>query len=353
MKKINGGVMKMVKQLLFCLILYAVPLSCDDKVQDWTWIYRKNFVENNGNKGKKSLWFAKDNVSPFTQLIFSWNAFRPEQGHFSFYVQVRDAATKKWGSWHRMVDWGKGIQQSYVSKSDGLSSYVHVRLETESKKIADAFRIKIEPQNTASLSLVHNVSVAVSDFNNFKTESHKNKDMSLRSVHLSQIPTIAQFALDHEDKGRICSPVSCSMVVHYMTGKYKDPLDFAAGAFDVGLGVYGSWGCNMAHAFEYSDGKINFYVRRMNSFSDIHKQLLKGLPVIVSVRGDLPGALKPFPHGHLMVIVGWDNESREVLCHDPAADNHDEVFKRYPVEHFLSSWERSHRLAYVVEPIIL
>jgi hypothetical protein len=327
-----------------------MPLCGDNSTQNWTWVYRKSFVENiENNKNKKSLWFARDNISPFTQLIFSWNAFRPEQGHFSFYVQVRDAATKKWGTWHRMVDWGKGIQQSYMSKSDGFSSYVHVRLETDDKKNADGFRIKIEPKNAASLSLVSHVFVAVSDFNTFKTESHKNKDMSLRSVHVSNIPAIAQFALDHEDNGRICSPVSCSMVVHYMTGKYKDPLDFAAGVFDAGLNVYGSWGCNMAHAFEHSDGKINFFVRRMNSFSDIHQQLVEGLPVIVSVRGDLPGALKSFPNGHLMVVVGWDNELRDVLCHDPAADNHGDVFKRYPFEHFVRAWECSHRLAYVVE----
>jgi hypothetical protein len=50
-----------------------------------------------------------------------------------------------------------------------------------------------------------------------------------------------------------------------------------------------------------------------------------------------------------MVIVGWDNDTREVLCHDPAAGNIEGVFKRYPLEHFLRAWERSHRLAYVAE----
>lgn len=344
----------MVK-IIMVMFLWLMPLfgSVDEGNRDWTWIYRKNFAENlrAANTNKKSLMFAHDNVSPFTQLIFSWNAFRPEEGHFSFYVQVRDAATKKWGAWHRMVDWGKDVQQSYLSKSDGFSSYVHVRLETENKKGADAFRIKVEPQKSASLSLVHGICVALSDFNSFKAESHKNIDSGLPSVHLSNIPSIAQFALEHEDKGRICSPVSCSMVVHYMTGKYKDPLDFAAGAFDIGLGVYGSWGCNTAHAFEHSDGKIHFFVRRMNGFADIHQQLVQSLPVVVSVRGNLPGALKPFPQGHLIVVVGWDSDTHEVLCHDPACDNHGDVFKRYPLEPFLRAWECSHRLSYVAEPV--
>ena len=168
-------------------------------------------------------------------------------------------------------------------------------------------------------------------------------------MYVSDIPHIAQFTCEHEDKGRICSPVSCCMVVQYITGKWHDPLAFAMGAYDNGLQVYGSWPCNMAHAFEQAEGKAYFFVRRMNSFADVHNQLKQGLPVVVSVRGDLPGALKPFPHGHLMVIVGWDNETREVLCHDPAAETEDAVFKRYAIEYFLPAWERSHRLSYIVE----
>lgn len=355
--KINTVQDKGVIMFILLLLLSVLPLYGGNGAQDndWTWFHRKSFSPNArvANGRKKSLIFEQSNVQPFTQLVFSWNAFRPEEGHFSFFAQVRDAATKQWGAWHRMVDWGKDVQQSYLSKSDGFSSYVHVRLETDNKKGADAFRIKVEPHQSASLSLVHGMFAAVSDFNVFKPESPQDVDASLQSVHLTTIPSIAQFALDHEDKGRICSPVSCSMVVHYLTGAYKDPLEFAAGAFDAGLGVYGSWGCNMAHAFEHVDGKTHFFVRRMNSFADIHQQLVQGAPVVVSVRGTLPGALKPFPHGHLMVVVGWDNDTREVLCHDPASENHESVFKRYPLEHFLRAWECSHRLTYVAEPVNL
>jgi hypothetical protein len=345
----------MIKLLMFLMLWGVMPLrgSGGDGSGEWTWLYRKNFIEHNRkpDEKKKNLLFTQEKVPHFTQLIFSWNAFRPIQGHFSFFVQVRNAATKKWGVWHHMVDWGRDIQQSFLSKSDGFSSHIHVRLETDDKKPADAFRIKIESHNAASLALVHGVSVAISNFNSFKTEAHHAIDSALASVHLSDMPAIAQFALEHEDKGRICSPVSCSMVAHYVTGHYKDPLDFAVSAFDTGLGVYGSWPCNMAHAFEHCEGKVNFFVRRMNSFKDVHQQLMQGMPVIVSVRGSLPGALKPFPHGHLMVIVGWDSATREVLCHDPASESHEMVFKRYPLEDFLRAWECSHRLAYIAEPV--
>jgi len=345
----------MIMILMLLMLWSSVPLygSDNDASHNWTWVYRKNFVtqERNTHGKKRNLIFTQENVSPFTQLVFSWNALRPAQGYFSFYVQVRDVATKKWGIWHHIADWGKETQQSFLSKSDGFSSHIHVRLETNDKKVADAFRIKIEPQKSASLALVHGIAVAFSDFNLFKTESLDDIHKELPSVCLTDMPFISQFALEHEDKSRMCSPVSCSMVAHYITGQYADPLEFAAGAFDTGLGVYGSWPCNIAHAFDCCGGKANFYVRRMNSFNDLHCQLVQGMPVVVSVRGTLPGALKPFPHGHLMAIVGWDNDTREVLCHDPACESHDAVFKRYPLENFLRAWECSHRLAYIVENV--
>jgi hypothetical protein len=266
-----------------------------------------------------------------------------------FLVQVRNAETKRWGVWHHMADWGADVQQSYMSKSDGSSSFVHVRLEMDEKKRADAFRIKIIPHEHTSLSLVHGYAVVVSDFTQFKAENVVSDQ--LQSVHIDGVPAIAQFALQHEDNGRMCSPVSCAMLIHFLTGIYQDPINFARKSFDGGLGVYGSWPYNVAHAFACGDGSIHFLVRRMNSFAELHQQLMEGMPIVVSVRGTLPGALKAFPHGHLMLVIGWDNEAREVLCHDPAAESTEMVFKRYPLIDFLRAWERSHRLAIVSKMI--
>ena len=316
---------------------------------EWTCVHhmRCNEIVRTMNQAKKTLFFKKDRTSHFTQLIFSWNAIRPKEGYFSFYVQVRDAQSRRWGVWHHMADWGAHVQKSYLSKSDGSSSFVHVRLEMDNKSLADAFRIKIVPRQDASLSLIHSCAVALSDFNSFKTEQIVSGE--LPSIHIKGVPTIAQFALEHEEHSRMCSPVSCTMLIHYLMGEYKDPLIFAAQAFDKGLGVYGSWPYNIAHAFECCAGRIHFFVSRMNSFIDLHEQLMKGIPVVVSVRGNLPGALKPFPHGHLLLVVGWDNEKREVLCHDPAAESDEKVFKHYPIADFLRAWECSHRLSYVAE----
>ena len=337
----------MLKKVI--IVIFLSYIFCSNVFADWTSVHhmRCNEMVRVINSRKKILFFERDKTDHFTQLVFSWNALRPQEGYFSFYVQVRDAQNRRWGAWHHMADWGADVQKTYLSKSDGVSCFVHVRLEMDNKRCADGFRIKIVPHKNASLSLVHSCAAALSDFNMFKPESVMAGD--LHSVHIEGIPLIAQFALEHEDNGRICSPVSCTMLTHYVTGNYKDPLDFALKSFDAGLEAYGSWPCNTAHAFEECNGTMHFFVRRMNSFVELHEQLYKGMPVVVSVRGSLPGALKSFPHGHLVVVVGWDNEKREVLCHDPAAESDERVFKRYPLADFLRAWECSHRLCYVAE----
>lgn len=338
-------IMQKVMVLLFvCGIIY----NSESHEQEWSWIFHKYFNEKNRieNRDKKIIIISKNNMTPFTQLIVSWNAIRPKEGYFSFYAQVQNSHTKQWGEWHHMFDWGRNIQQSYSSATDGSSSYAHVRLELDKHHSAHGFRIKIIPHESACLSLLYSCSIAYSHFDLFKSEIDSNMD--LPSFCLSSMPKIAQFALAHEDKSRICSPVSCTMVVEYLTENLHNPIEFAQQSYDSGLKSYGSWPFNIAHAFECCP-RYSFFVRRLNSFKGIYNQLSKNLPVVVSIRGVLKGALKPFPHGHLLVVIGWDNETKEVICNDPAAETNDEVIKRYSLKDFLKAWELSYRLAYMID----
>ena len=84
------------------------------KVTDWTWSLKKEFsaTEILENTHRKQLLFCKLNLPRFSQLIFYWNAFRPEKGYFSFSAQVLDEKNK-WHDWHPMADWGKDVQRSF------------------------------------------------------------------------------------------------------------------------------------------------------------------------------------------------------------------------------------------------
>lgn len=351
-------IMNGVKRLRAIQVSVAILLACvslrinpNTSGAPWSWTYRKILQPHELKTSKNNEFvFSKLNVPAFSQLIFSWNAIRPSTGYFSFAVQVRDAQTKRWGKWHHMIDWGNTAQKSYLSATDGHSKYVHVRLETEGEKKADAFRIKIIGQEGVDIALVKLIAVATADYGQFKPESVETL-ASLPSVFVRGVPKVSQFKVDHPESRRLCSPTSCSMVAGYLRGEHIDPVEFADNVFDHGLEIFGSWPFNMAFAFEQCLGNNWFFTTRLNGFSDIHRQLLQGIPVAVSIRGSLDGAPKVYEDGHLLVVVGWDAQKKSVICHDPAFDSHYQVLKHYPIKSFIRAWECSRRLAYWADPV--
>lgn len=317
--------------------------------KQWTWFHRKSFTESEQalNKQKHSVAFAKIDLPEFRQFIFSFNAFRPEEKkqHFTFYAQVRNTKTKKWSKWHRMITWGPQQQKSFKTQSDGISSYHHVRLEL-AHDTADGFAIKIASDNGADLSLIKSFAVNVSNLQEFNTESESVMAFA-RSVYIKGVPCISQFELNHPRNDGLCSPTSCTMLTSYLLSKQIDPIDFAEKSYDQGLDKYGSWPFNMAHAFEQSQGKVFFAVTRLHSFKNLYEHLCKGIPVVVSVRGHINGAPRIYHNGHLLVVIGYDSNSKEVICHDPAVPESKLTKKRYDLKNFMQAWERSHRLAYL------
>lgn len=340
-------------QMLFALLFFHAGIAgLPEKIPVWTWLHRKHFTQDERarNTEKKEILFSKIDVPHFTQLIFSWNAFRPAKGHFTFYAQVRDCQKKKWSKWHKMMDWGNKVQTSYKSV-DNFSQYHHVRLEILHSICSDAFRIKIVAQENADMSLLNSFTVNVSDFTKFVSESAFCKEFTLPSIVVNGAPQISQFKLLHPRNDGLCSPTSCVMLTSFLIAKTLNPIDFAERSLDKGLDKYGSWPFNLAHAFECANGRVSFAVMRCNSFKNLHDQLVKGIPVVVSVRGAIEGAPRVYRNGHLLMVIGFDALTQEVICHDPAVSHDEEVKKRYELSSFLHAWEASHRLTYLAEKL--
>lgn len=344
-----------MKQYRMILIIgMAAPIFAQEKAQSinhWTWLHRKVFTdaEQEAHKHEHSFACAKVDLPIFTQLVFSWNAFRPTRGYYTFYAQVRNAQTKKWSKWHRMMNWGTHVQKSFKTEPDKHSTYHHVRLESAPDIFADAFAIKIEAHDGADLSLLKSFAVNLSNLKEFQAENAHV--VSCPSIYIKGVPKFSQFELDHPRNDGLCSPTSCAMLTSFLNKIHIDPVDFAEKSHDSGLDKYGSWPFNMAHAFERSGGKILFAVSRLNSFRNLYAHLSKGIPVVVSVRGPIHGAPKPYANGHLLVVVGYDAKTKEVICNDPAMAQSKLVQKRYELKSFLQAWERSHRLAYLADPL--
>lgn len=335
---------------LIGIILYStVPL------RGWSWLHEIKPHEYSLYASIKDAWqIAKTEVQPFSQLLFSWNALR-SKGHFSFWVQVRDHITKKWYDWHQAAWWGtdnkgKNIQRSLQSKSKYGTQYLYVRLELPKNRLADAFRIKIRAHNGAHIGDVKRLTVNTINLKKFYSEAHNSSLSSLPSVYISAVPLHSQMVLKHPRNNVLCSPTSTTMLLGYLLKRKLDPRDIAQGVYDHGLGIYGSWPFNVAHAFEICKGRVSFHVERLNSFKELHKHLTHGMPVVVSVRGPLKGAPLPYAQGHLLLVVGYNKRFKKVLCQDPAFNSNDKTAVAYDLKNFLTAWERSHRLAYIATP---
>lgn len=353
MKRSNEAWGSMKKIMIAIFVCHLMETCAVGGAPVWTTVYTKEISAQDTRvyRQKDVMMFARSSVLPFTQLIFSWNAVRPKKGYFSFLVTARDARTKKWSEWYTMMDWGAGIQRSYDSESAGQATeYHHVRLEIPSGKKADAFQIKIVPHEGASLAGMRAVFVNAIDHHQFVSEIDDPAIARLPSVRIANIPRYSQMKIDHEDASRMCSPTSSSMLVSMLCGISMDPLLFARDAYDDGLKTYGNWQFNTAHAFEVCRGLFTFHVERLASFATVHEFLKSGTPVVVSVRGSLPGAPKVYESGHLLIVVGYDRAHEKVLCHDPAFVKTTDVAVAYKLADFLRAWERSRRLAYIARP---
>jgi len=330
--------------------LLLIQFSLCSGASDWTWTYRKRFSgsELDNLVGKAHLTFTKTNLPQFKQLVFSWNAYRPKQGYFTFYVQSQDANSKKWSPWYRMVEWGSAVQRSHhvkFSRSD--PEYHHVRLEQPIGRYASGFRLKVEAHGQAKLASLRHLAVTTADFGKLKLESSASYD-NLASFKIGGVPKISQMELMHDDCKKMCSPTASSMQASFMVKKNVNPLKFASKSFDYGLQAYGSWPFNTAYAFELFP-KRSFRVARLHDFLELYNYLKKNTPVVVSVRGYLQGAPQEYKQGHLLLVVGWDQDQHGVICHDPAIFGKEYVEHTYGLADFLQAWERSHRLAYVVD----
>lgn len=336
----------------FCALILGIVVIIPFYSSSWTWTIRKRFSEFEQKRIEQQTSFvvAKLDTNPFRQAVLCWNASKPEAGYFSFYVQVRDTSTGKWYEMHHMIDWGADRQRSYFSRGAETQGH-HVRVEVPYHTSADGFRIKVVAHEGANLALFHSLVVTISDMTQFNADAI-NDAQNLDSVYVEGVPCYSQMALNHPRAEVMCSPTSCSMVIGYMKQRYIDSVQFALGVYDAGLDSFGSWPFNIAHAYDYCQGEIGFFVTRLKSFKVLHAYLARNIPVVVSVRGPLVGAAKEYKSGHLLVVVGWDQKNRRVLCHDPAFPTNDDVAVTYDIDDFCRAWARSHCLAYLVEPLL-
>lgn len=272
-------------------------------------------------------WEAK-NTLPFNELILSWNGIRPKSGKWTFWVSLHE------GEWLRYAEWSAEGQRSFRSVGKFATSDQDI---VSSTKLCQAFAIRVEGPD---LSHLKSMTVCVSHLQ--KHEIVTPNDLS--PVKLKGIGGQSQLLLLHPRCKDLCSPISTTTALNYLLGEKKiDPIRFAAASHDAGFDIYGNWVLNIAEAFNVS--QISCHVERLADFSALHYHLEKERPVVVSVKGMIPGAPKPYPAGHLLCVVGY--EGQKVHCLDPAFPDNESTEVSYKLDDFLKAWGVRKNLAYV------
>lgn len=320
--------------------LLALMLSLSMLYADFSHLHKEEIKD-----AVKVYQWKKEEVSPFNELLLSWDALRPKTGSYLF--QVRIQVDGVWSPWLNYGEWSSSTQFSFSeSFPETFAKVFQDTAETSDGKLATGFEVRAEAKEGASLQSLTNLYVCTSDLSRFT----QNMPTALTNVQVPGIAGQSQMILNHPRGKDMCSPTSTSTVINFLLGPGTiDPLLFASRIKDERFDIYGNWAFNVAEANHLLHGKYSCHIERLNSFEALLSYLQKEIPVVVSVKGSLPGAVKPYNGGHLMVITGFDAKNQKVLCIDSAYSSNEETIVAYPLEDFLKVWGTRKNLAYVFE----
>lgn len=278
--------------------------------------------------------WREENTAPFDELILTWNGSRPVDGKYLIYVSLK---TDEWSPYLLYGLWGEKEQSSFLSEMEGCPIRSHqdiVGVKNGGK--ATGFQIKIAPEHGAAMQPLRSLHV----FTNSHLQQPTVEDEAFSSVHL-HVKGLSQRTLPHPRAMDLCSPASTTAVIRYLLNKDSlDPVLFAERSWDHGFDIFGNWVLNVAESSSELGDQWDCWVGRLSGFRDIHECLCRNTPVVVSVRGPLIGSALPYAKGHLLVVIGYDNVAKRVLCMDPAFPTDEETLVSYPFKDFMEAWKR-------------
>ena len=274
---------------------------------------------------RQRVW-QETHTFPFQELILSWNVIRPQQGHWTFWVSLQE------GEWLKYAEWGPDSQRTFHSVGSFAESHQDA---VTAKKLCTAFRIRVEG---TELDQLHSLNVCVSNLARYSL----SMPQTLSPILLQNVPRQSQFVLNHPRRKDLCSPTATTTALRYLMASVE-PLDFARCSRDEGFDIYGNWILNVAEAYHRLHSPC--HVERLNDFTALHAHLMRGKPVVVSVKGMIPGAPKPYESGHLICVIGYENN--RVYCIDSAFPDDASTFVGYDLGDFLTAWGTRRNLAYI------
>lgn len=281
---------------------------------------------------KETKELIRENIPPFDEMMISWNGARPKAGVMNVYARV---FLDGWTRWLKYAAWEPNSQSSNRDQT-GCVKVFQDAFEVLHGNKASGFHIKVDPP--MRLHVYTN------------SEAGSSNLLPMAPVHL-KVSGLSQITVPHPRKNSICSPTSTTAVIRYLTQKAIDPANFADRVRDFEFDIFGNWVLNIAESSIHLGPSWNAWVERLRGMEDIYARLLVDTPVVVSVRGPLPGSAQPYQQGHLIVVAGFDPFEKKVYCMDPAFETDEKTLVQYKLDDFLMAWERRGKVAYIFEKI--
>lgn len=298
----------------------------------------------------------------FTNLILSWNSKTPENTYIEVlarvYVVERNKAIGKWSEYLSWGIWGSTINSSSANSKCEIAKVdtdVFV-LNDKSNNVAKKLQIKVklysaDSNNTPTIS---QITATFIDTVGAKEVFSKEVD-EIYCENTIETPCFSQYEREESIASRICSPTSLTMVLNGM-GENLMVEDVAWNCYDYMYKGFGNWTFNVAFA-----GSLGYesYIE-YGSLEALQREILKGYPVIVSVKYTNDENNKDYPYienspvttsGHLIVVCGITSDSNGqtyVVVNDPAGKNNESVRRKYKLEEFLLAWSKSNNAMYVI-----
>ncbi len=293
----------------------------------------------------------------FHRAIPSWNLLQPEGSSYQVEFRAR-GANGCWTSWfsnetpeatqepykNPMVSWD--IDQ-LLSKETMTAFQLRVHLRRESANHPSPALRTLYLASKHSPWEERRTDVALPQ-TSLKRESFLVPGMgrdSYSSVGPISLPFVYQHDLDPGIGGRICSPTSVSMVLQG-AGIKVEALEVARLAYHSGYKIYGVWPLAVHAAYQLG---LKGWVQFINSWREAESYLRKGIPLVTSIAfsdGDLKEPPYPPTEGHLLVLLGIDEQGRPIT-HDPHLPRDQGAYLHWNREDFSKAWLERGGVAYV------
>ncbi|MFI6827790.1 peptidase C39 family protein [Kribbella sp. NPDC050241] len=315
-----------------------------------------------------------------TELVASWNATTPPGTwiEVSMAGQTNAGTTTKWyvlGRWSGGDDTAAGDihRTSVPSQGDADGSVAVDTFTAASGRWLDRWQLKVtlyRLTGTTQSPVVRSVGAMASRLPDEKKVAAS--PLGGAEGIVLDVPTYSQEThLGHypqwDGGGEAwCSATSTAMVLDYYGAgptagetSWVDPADAdpqvdhsARSVFDYAYDGAGNWPFNTAYA---GSRGVDGFITRLRSLTEAEQFIKAGIPLVASLsfkKGDLPGAGYG-TNGHLMVIVGFDQDGN-VVVNDPASHlipSNSEVRTTYDRTAFENAWvPHSGGLVYVIHP---